>query len=144
MANFIDHVNQAKHNLHCANKFFTGINCRDWAITAAFYSAVHFAEAGFDTIDDIQHSEKKKPADETHHAFRTRVVKEEFGRQCWESYRKLSEASHNVRYLGLWLQSDREGTAFSYYSQSDVKQFIKKDLEKVRTEIQTKTGFNLS
>ena len=141
MANLPDHVAQAKHNLDCAEKFLQGGGCDDWAITAAFYSAVHFAEAGF-AMTEIEHTESSCPDGEEPHAYRARAIKENFGVPCWKSYRKLREASFNVRYLALW-KSGRIGTALGYYSPNDASQFVKQDLLTVRREIQ-KSGVNLN
>jgi hypothetical protein len=142
MADFIDHLNQAKHNLGCATKFLNDCQCRDWAITAAFYSALHFVEAGFTTITDIVHSDLKRPEDENAHSFRTRMVKDKYGKECWMSYRKLFNASYNVRYLAL--SGSQVGNALSYYDHEDVIDFINKDVTKVRQEVQSHSGLNLS
>jgi hypothetical protein len=141
MANLPDHIAQAKHNLECAEKFLQGGGCDDWAITAAFYAAVHFAEAGF-AATEIEHTESSCPDEEEPHAYRERTVKEKFGVPCWKSYRKLREASFNVRYLVLW-KSGRIGTALDYYSSDDVNRFVKRDLPTIRGEIQ-KSGVDLN
>ena len=141
MADFIDHVGQAKHNLSCAKKFLDDNRCRDWAITAAFYSALHFVEAGF-TITNIIHTDLNRPQNESPHTFRMREIKNEFGKKCWFSYRKLFDASYNVRYLALW--NSKTGEALSYYSQNDVKSFIENELGVIRREIQTISGLDLS
>lgn len=141
MADFIDHLMQARHNLSCAAKFLNDSQCRDWAITAAFYSALHFVEAGF-TTTDIIHSDLKRPEYENAHTFRSRMVKDKFGKECWLSYRKLFDASYNVRYLALW--GKQAGDALTYYNPDDVKQFIQKDVVKVRQEVQSHSGLNVS
>lgn len=57
MALLADHIRQANHNQECAKFMLGDTTMRDWAITAAFYSAIHFVEAGFTTIAAIEHSE---------------------------------------------------------------------------------------
>lgn len=141
MAEFIDHLNQAKHNLSCAQKFLKDPSCRDWSITATFYSAVHFAEAGF-TATPVLHTEQTNNSDMGAHAYRSNMVNKHFGKDCWKSYRKLVDASYNVRYLGLW--KSKIGGALTYYSPEDVKNFIEKDLSLVRREIQSSVKLDLS
>ncbi len=141
MANLPDHVAQAKHNLACAAKFLQDGTCNDWAITSAFYSALHFAEAGF-AFTEIEHTESSCPRDEDRHSYRERMVRKKFGEPCWRSYHKLRNASFNVRYLAMW-DSGQVGTALSYYSPQDVTQFVKRELSMVRAEIQ-KSGVNLA
>ena len=141
MANLPDHVGQAKHNLACAEKFLLDGSCNDWAITSAFYSALHFAEAGF-AVTKIEHTELSCPRDEDRHTYRERMVRKEFGESCWKSYRKLRSASYNVRYLALW-DSGRVGTASSYFNPQDVAQFVKRELPLVRKEVE-KSGVSLA
>ncbi len=136
MASLVEHVAQAKHNLLCATKSLQDGECRDWTITAAFYSAVHFAEAGFTSID-VGHSESNRPQNEEHHAYRGRLVREKYGDTCYRSYRKLQEASYNVRYLALW--SSRPGVGLDYYSQADARKFVEQELPLIRREIQART-----
>jgi hypothetical protein len=140
MADLVDHVAQAKHNLACASKFLTDAQCRDWAITAAFYAAVHFAEAGF-TANEVGHSDAKRPQNEEPHSYRERMVREKFGEECYRSYRKLRTASNNVRYLADW--SARPGMSLDYYPQSAAERFINVDLSLVRQKIQQMAGVNL-
>jgi len=140
VADLLDHVAQAKHNLDCAAKFVQDTQCRDWVITAAFYSAVHFVEAGF-TATSIGHSDTKRPQDEEPHAYRERLVREKYGDTCYKSYRKLRIASYNVRYLADW--RTRTGTGLDYYSQTDAERFLKVELPRVRQEIQNAIGVNL-
>lgn len=141
MADFIDHVNQAKHNLMCAEKFLANSQCRDWAITAAFYSALHFVEAGF-TTTNILHTDFRRPQDESLHTYRMRQVKDKYGKECWLSYRKLFDASYNVRYLALW--NSQMGGALDYFNHNDAKNFIEKELGVIRREVQTISGIDLS
>ena len=57
----MSHIDQANHNEQCAQFLIDDSpQFRDWAITAAFYSAVHLAEASFSTRSDIGHSATAK------------------------------------------------------------------------------------
>lgn len=141
MADLVDHVAQAKHNLDCASKLLNDTQCRDWAITAAFYAAVHFAEAGF-TATEIGHSDAKRPQNEEPHSYRARLVREKFGDACYRSYRKLRVASYNVRYLADW--SARPGMSLDYYTQADAARFVTVELPAIWQEIQSTLRVDLS
>ncbi len=133
MADFIDHLHQAQHNMDCAKRLVSNPQDRDWAITAAFYSAVHFAEAGFNN-NEILHSESKCPSTISPHKFRENMVKAKFGNICFRSYRKLFDASYNVRYLPMTYSTT--GIALDYYSQADAIKFIDTELATIIKEIQ--------
>jgi uncharacterized protein (UPF0332 family) len=140
VADFIDHLNQAKHNLESAQKFLQDRTIHDWAITAAFYSAVHFVEAGFISIPTVIHTETAVPSDISDHTFRQNQVRENYGNVCYLNYRKLRIASENVRYL--W--PSRIGLSSEYYSLADVNDFVNNVLSKIRNEIQLIRKIDLS
>lgn len=141
MADLVDHIAQAKHNLACAGKLIRDTHCRDWAITATFYSAVHFAEAGFTAVPDVGHSDIRRPTDEEPHAYRERLIREKYGEACYRSYRKLRIASYNVRYLAGW--QTRTETSLGYYDQTAAEKFLTVELPRVRSEIQNAIGVQL-
>ncbi len=141
MADLVDHIAQAKHNLACASKLIRDIQCRDWAITATFYSAVHFAEAGFTAVSDVGHSDIHRPSDQEPHAYRERLIREKYGEACYKSYRKLRVASYNVRYLADW--QTKTGTSLDYYNQATAEKFLTVELPLVRQEIQKAVGVKL-
>lgn len=130
MPSLIDHVHQAKHNTACADKFLNQCNCQDWAITAAFYAALHYVEAGFTTINHIGHC--------MGHREREEHLRREFN-SCYKSYRKLSMACHTSRYLN----PHHPGVAINFYSQSDVAKLVNDDLTTVRDQVQKAAGVNL-
>ena len=129
MADFIDHVQQAKHNLSCANTFLNLGTCRDWAITAAFYSAVHFVEAGFSTIPHIRHTSS--------HATRNSECQLTFG-NCYRQYRKLFNASIIARYL-----QGANSVAGGYYTQQAASDFINQDLPHIRNVIEQQLNIDM-
>jgi hypothetical protein len=100
VAEFDAHVAQARHNEECAKAIMeTNANARDWAITAAFYAAVHLAEACFATRSDIGHTEsaQDRAGQEMHRYRRTKIFR--IAPNAYRSYDKLLTASQNVRYL---------------------------------------------
>jgi len=141
MADLIDHIKQAKHNAACAAKLLGEKVYRDWAITATFYAAIHFAEAGF-AATDVGHSENKGSQAESPHDVREELIRDNFGNVCWRSYRKLREASRNVRYLPNW--QTKTGTALDYYQHADAERFLNTELPRIKEEIQKTTSVNLT
>lgn len=135
MADLVDHINQAKHNAACAAHLLGGKTYRDWAITATFYAAVHFAEAAFNSLPDVRHSETQGISPDSPHDVREKLIRDKFGEACWKSYKKLRQASNNVRYLASW-RSMRTGTALDYYQPADAEKFLSEDLTRVKSEIQ--------
>ncbi len=130
MADFIDHVKQANHNQNCAAKFANSRDTLDWAITAAFYSAIHFVEAGIATTN-MGHSHVSCPSDTSLHDHRQDLVRKNY-RSCYRNYRSLRQASQAVRYLS----DQKTGLASNYYSNLDVKEFVHTDLQTIKTEIE--------
>lgn len=140
MGDFIDHVDQALHNLECAKSFLKNRNTHDWAITAAFYSAVHFAEAGFSTVPEIGHTETATPINMSAHAFREKQIQDRCDYKCWANYRKLRLASQEMRYL----KSSSTGISLDYYSPDDVRGFVNQTLDEVRKGIAKQFGVKLT
>jgi len=138
------HINQAKHNKACANLLLEkSPEYRDWAITAAFYAAVHLAEACFTSHDSILHTDTASDRGEKEgmHGYRARKVRE-LAPDAYVSYRKLREASSNVRYLTK-LGSGGKQIAVDYYDESAARILIQGDLQKILTELEKAFGVNL-
>lgn len=135
MAAAIDHIAQAWHNRDCATRFLR--DCRDWAITAIFYAAIHFVEAGL-TAKPEGHSDSTTPDDISPHKHRENLIRQYFSPRCFHAYRKLDEASRNSRYL---LKPD-PGNALTYYSDRDARAFLT-NLDTIRQEVQSGSGVNL-
>ncbi|MBP8972983.1 MAG: hypothetical protein KBH93_03840 [Anaerolineae bacterium] len=136
MADLISHIEQARHNEECANFLLENApEFRDWAITAAFYAAVHLVEACFTSRRDIGHTEtaRDRAQDEEKHRYRARKVRE-LARGAYDSYKDLYEASSNVRYLTKPIE---------YYDQEAAQKFVRKHLLNVRTELEKAFGLNL-
>ena len=138
MANWDNHFRQAKHNEALAGQLEATSDLRhwDWLITTAFYAAVHYVEAAFFFISDIVHTETACLNGDKH-AFRTRGVRSNLGNECWRSYRKLQEASYNVRYLAL-ANTQPLDIAIKYYSLNDAKDLYNLHLAKVRQCVEAK------
>jgi hypothetical protein len=140
VADFISHIDQARHNENCARFLVnTKPEFRDWAITATFYATVHLVEACFTTVSTIGHTET---APDRHgqepHGYRSRKVNE-LAKSAYKSYRKLYTASYRVRYLAKGQQ-----IATAYYNEAAVHHFIEIDLPEIRTVLENSFGIKLS
>lgn len=139
MADLISHINQANHNEDCALFIIDNApDYRDWAITATFYAAVHLVEACFTTRRDIGHTESASGGREKH-SFRREKVRI-LANRAYHPYRKLFEASNNVRYL---TSTKSAKIAVQYYSEAEVRRFVKEHLVEIRTELEKAFNVNL-
>lgn len=142
MADLISHIQQAKHNKDCAAHFFEdNPSNRDWAITAAFYSAVHYIEACFTSIQEIGHTEDACGNQEKH-GFRTRMVRKHYP-VAWKSYRKLQDASYIVRYIVKDIPG-KQRFSLAYYTADDAEKMLTTELENIISNLQKGSGINLS
>lgn len=105
MADKYVHLAQAKHNEALATKLLSEPPYHDWAITAAFYAAVHYVETWlFDRRE--QHTETSIPVRDdgefahTAHVWREKLV-ERLGPDAHKAFRKLRANSEQARYLSL-------------------------------------------
>lgn len=103
------HIDQAKHNQKAAKKL-SDINFFDWAITAAFYSALHFLEAAFIKDPKLGHSEGKfnslkiNESDlvkgKSLHAFREMLISNKFPKDNIKTkFAQLRTMSEACRYI---------------------------------------------
>jgi hypothetical protein len=137
----VTHISQANHNEDCANLLLsTAPRYRDWAITAAFYAAVHLAEAAFSTRRDVGHTETALDRkDREKHQYRQDKIRE-LARPAYASYRKLYNASSVVRYLVV----GDDKLARDYYSSEDARRLVTVHLPTVRQELENAFGIRLS
>jgi hypothetical protein len=139
MANYRNHLRQARHNEAFAAQLAAdkSLPYFDWLITVCFYAAVHYAEALFYFQPEIQHTESACPVDEERHAYRARMLRRTAGEQCYRSYRKLRDASYNVRYLGLAMQRPND-IAVHYYTLADAQRMFSDALANVRIAVESR------
>ena len=83
-----EHLDQAKHNESFANEVATALSTyADWAIVAAFYSAIHYLEARFAFLGF--HSDRHETRDRYVHTH---------CRNLWKPYRQLKDDATEARY----------------------------------------------
>jgi hypothetical protein len=143
MADLVAHVQQASHNERCANYLLaTAPDARDWAITAAFYAAVHLLEACFTSVP-VGHTESAPDrGDEDPHTYRSRKVRELAG-SAYVSYKKLLNASYHVRYLPATAPGGSR-FALEYYDISAARTLVQSSLAEVRAQLQQSFDLDLS
>ena len=140
MPDCISHLNQAKHNQACAQHLLQRSTWRDWAITAAFYAAVHFTQAAF--LAENEPMPIRVDDGESQHAIQLKHVRKLFGDNSYRYYDKLSKASDRVRYLRRYNGAD-DIPSISYYTPEDARRFVTQDLENLFKEIDNRTSVNL-
>ena len=145
MSDLLSHIKQAQHNAACARFLLKEpVLYPDWAITAAFYAAVHFVEASFTTRNEIGHTEttQDRAPKEEKHSYRLRKIRE-LAQPAWRSYRNLFDASYNVRYLTHG-GSQSGQVANRYYSERAVKELVNVDLLTIQKQLEIAFRVNLS
>jgi hypothetical protein len=100
------HKAQAQHNERLALDLLERPPFHDWAITAAFYAAVHYAEWSF-YLRETHHTETSIPLGSdgrftlSPHQWRERLLHRQLDKQSFMDYRQLKQSSETARYLSL-------------------------------------------
>lgn len=134
------HTSQAEHNERLCGLLMGDMIYRDWVVTAAFYSALHYIDGYLATLTPPIHPDSNIPMDVqgrqryTPHAWRSRLVFQYLGRDCYKSYKKLKDDSFVSRYLtkgmGAWISQ----AAHDYFSTSHVEARVNNDLQAVKIQ----------
>jgi hypothetical protein len=133
MPDFLEHLRQAKHNQACSVFLIENkLEFRDWAITSAFYAALHYTEACY----PITGAHSGKNVDDTLHRKRGEVLQQR-APTAYREYRTLERACSEVRYLKLvaWRQ---------YYNEANATNLVKVTLPAFLVHLQRESGINLS
>ena len=141
MAEFFVHLSQARHNESLA-EYLLDKPYYDWAITACFYSAIHYFEARLFikySENDKKHSETSIPLDEkgewkyTPHRWRERLVHDNFSQSTWISFRNLREKSELARYLSYYPKRlkviFKDIPSYEIFQPRNAQHSVKKDLQ---------------
>ena len=108
------HLKQAAHNEELLTRFnLVGLGFEDWAVTALFYSALHYVEAFF---------HEKFNRHYTNHPDRDDAVARCLP-HCYDEYHELKNDSREVRY------------AMRKFTPKEVEDDIIPNFEKVRTTV---------
>lgn len=105
-------------------------------VTVAFYSGLHYVEAALNQVLDIRHSETSMPRNYPGglHGYREDLVFRHFA-SAWGSYSKLRTQSTVARYLSTTDRVFLQEPAEDYFSEQDVRNFVERDLCKIRREL---------
>lgn len=134
------HLAQAGHNERFADELTQTMRYKDWVITAAFYAAVHYAEAFFFSIKGVKHSETSVPRDErgkprvSLHTWRKTVLLDHCTGVAYTCYRNLQEASETARYLCAD-DAFLPATACDFFPDDQVRSLLDIDLSNFKQQV---------
>lgn len=145
MAEFAVHILQANHNRDVANLLIEQHPFHDWAITAAFYAAIHFFEAWLYDRGE-RHTETSIPVDSASkllysaHAWREKLVERDLPKEAFKAFRLLRDASETARYLSLYQMRTSTGRwirqgAWEYFDQEAARKLVQSRLTTFQTEL---------
>ena len=139
MANFQEHINQAKKNLNFLSNTNTFINNSwDWQVTTCFYVAVHLVNAHIAKKID-QHYRSHEQVNDALNPFKT-LSPTKISESHFLSYKKLQGLSRRSRYLCSDDTSNHDAGAFLTYDKHLAKAL--KHLESVLQFIHLEYGVN--
>lgn len=152
MAEFFVHLSQARHNESLA-EYLLDKPYYDWAITACFYSAIHYFEARLFieySENDKKHSETSIPLGErgewkyTPHRWRERLVHDNFSQSTWISFRNLREKSELARYLSYYPKRlkvvFKDIPSYEIFQPKNAQHSVKKDLQVIKKQLRVELG----
>ena len=145
MSKLVHHLAQAQHNEKLAQTLLNLPPYHDWAITAAFYAAIHYAEAAIFS-SQWTHSEtsiEKNPDGRnryTPHAWRIQLLQRmRIPGPGLRSFKVLRDASQTARYLSEMgdegVASFVECPASSHIDIEQAKTLVNKHLLNVRKNL---------
>jgi len=122
------------------SELLASLSYKDWLITVAFYSAIHYVEAAFFNNPAIGHTETSIPtcADGTWrnspHNWRMRLLRDNYPEYAWRSFRNLYNESYVARYL---LTPGSQGVAVTTDAQTrwtdnEARDFVDVDLINIK------------
>ena len=136
MSSLLAHLWQAGRNERLAKQLLSELTYKEWVVTVAFYGALHYVEAALNQSPDIMHSETSMPRGYpgSLHDYREDLVLQHYS-SAWASYRKLRTQSVVARYLSTTNRQFLQTPAEDYFIDSDVRNFVNRDLDKVRRKL---------
>ncbi|MFH0986117.1 MAG: hypothetical protein V1882_11420 [Candidatus Omnitrophota bacterium] len=142
MASSDAHLKQAEHNALTASRLLGIESHHDWAIVAAFYSALQFFEWWLIGEPEV-HSEKSVPPDPKNpskpmysvHSHRQKIIQNRLSQKAFAAYTKLMAASTQVRYLSYQGQV-LDKTAHEFFPVSGTRRLLENDLAAFKKEME--------
>ena len=139
------HILQARHNEALAKELIgEGYRFKDWSIVAAFYAAVHYFEARLHDHPQLVHPEAQNPILHTEdsmplvgsrfkyspHAWRERLLRDNFDGRTRYAYWSLRVASETARYHSRVVI---DWTAHEHFTDQDVDRYVITHLGQVKS-----------
>lgn len=133
MADGLLHLAQAEHNEKLCNRLGRALAAKDWFVTTAFYSAIHYIEAAlYDQNPVVRHSEDYGAG--SFHNRRDNCVMQFFS-GIDSQYRGLKDLCFTVRYLINLNQPAQDYLTSIFKSDDDLKETIKGQLKAIKTSL---------
>ena len=141
MSSYQAHLYQAKHNEGLLSELLTSLSYKDWLITVAFYSAIHYVEAAFFNNPTIVHTDTSIPTypdgrwRDSPHNWRMKLLEKHCPKYVWKSFRSLYNESYIARYLvtqpgqrGIAVTTDAQ----THWTDAEAKDFVDVDLINIK------------
>ncbi len=142
MSSYQAHLYQAQHNEGLLSELMASLSYKDWLVTVAFYSAIHYVEAVFFNNPAIRHTDTSIPTDpntgtwrNSPHNWRMRLLRNTYPQNVWQSFRSLYNQSYVARYL---LTPGRGGAvvttdAQTHWTDDEARDFVNVDLSTIKS-----------
>ena len=142
MSSEIDHINQAAHNKKVSDHLLLNQHYYDWALVTIFYSVIHILEAVI-IFEEGGNTQQMKSSNETAYHFVSEYVKNKYGKDTWRTFEAYKNASMEIRYLRSYNNVNCI-PSHSFYSKSDVDNFVNKRFDKFFNDLKSSTRLNLN
>ena len=141
MSSYQAHLHQAQHNEGLLSELMASLSYKDWLVTVAFYSAIHYVEAAFFNNPAIEHTDTSIPTRpdggwrDSPHIWRMKLLEKHYPKDVWKGFKSLSNASWVARYLVT--QPSRRGIpvttdAQTHWTDNEARDFVDVDLINIK------------
>lgn len=144
MSSYQAHLRQAQHNEGLLSELMASLSYKDWLVTVAFYSAIHYVEAAFFNNPAIGHTDTSIPTypdgrwRDNPHIWRKKLLKNNYPKDAWKGFSSLYNASWVARYL-VTQPGQRGGAvttdAQTHWSDDDARDFVNIDLSNIKNAL---------
>ena len=140
MPSYQAHLYQAQHNEGLLSELLASLSYKDWLVTVAFYSAIHYVEAAFFNNPAIGHTDTSIPMDpntgkslHSPHIWRMKLLENNYPKYVWKCFRSLYNASWIARYLlqpsGITVTTDAQ----THWTDNEARDFAHVDLINIKS-----------
>lgn len=139
MPSYQAHLYQAQHNEGLLSELLASLSYKDWLVTVAFYTAIHYVEAVFFNNPTIVHTDTCIPRDpntgkrnHSPHNWRMKLLRDNSPEYVWRSFRSLYNESYVARYLlqpsGITVTTDAQ----THWTDNEARDFVEVDLVNIK------------